>query len=63
MNLRDELEPFASNGREASTLTERWVARIQRTAARRHPFPSDDGAARGAARFDQQNIQSKVNES
>jgi hypothetical protein len=34
MNLRDELEAFASNGREASALAERWVARIINTLQR-----------------------------
>jgi hypothetical protein len=34
MTLRDELEPFASNGREASAITERWFGSIIKTLLR-----------------------------
>jgi hypothetical protein len=34
MSLRDELEPFASSGREAFTLADRWLAGIIRTLQR-----------------------------
>jgi hypothetical protein len=34
MTLRDELWPFASNGREASALTDGWVTRIINTLQR-----------------------------
>lgn len=34
MTLRDGLEPFASSGREAFTLADRWLAGIIRTLQR-----------------------------
>jgi hypothetical protein len=34
MTLRDELEPFASSGREASTLADRWLSGVIRTLQR-----------------------------
>lgn len=34
MTLRDELEAFASNGREASAIAERWLGNIIETLQR-----------------------------
>jgi hypothetical protein len=34
MTLRDELEPFASSGREAFTLADRWLSCVIRTLQR-----------------------------